>query len=845
MRTFIKNQLMSLLDTMEQLHIVLPKMTNNELITQMLSDCQAAAIAVGETLEKDSLDFKSIVSLLENYCEEAFYLSEMQKETKCLDGVSILDRLLIKIKDLLIKIPSTYHIVFMPYKVSMWDSLESVWYACKDDKCCECHVVPLPYYEFDSSTNSWKYRYEGELFPAEVPIIKYQEYSLEENLPDVAYIHYPYDDTNLVTRLDPRFYSRELKKYVDNLVYIPYYVTSGFFAQDHLSLSVYQHMDYMVVQSLFTKSFCREMKYYDKILPFGSPKLDKIIKLCMEKPAIPDQWKPILEGKKKLMLNTSIGYFLLDGSAYLEKIKNLCKEVIKHDKLAIIWRPHPLLEATIKSMRPHLLSEYNDLKSYFVKNKIGVLDETPDITQTIAVSDAYIGEEGSSVINLFGAVGKPIFILNNYITEYDAKGKYRVHFTDMLIKDDKLWFVTNQYNALFQMEIENLQVQYVGHVDNQVKWSCAYPYFTESGNKIYLSPQLTRSPAVYNINSKRFELIGTEDKKETINSGFCVNYGKCIFYLPINNNYIAELNTETDEWKYHTECIQELCREVGNDVIRYQGTTFRCSVCGEDVWITATYTNRILKFNMKTELYTICSIGNKGNGYSGIVAEEKSLWLTEVSSGDIVRWDRRTGKVKTYCMPKGFMTRSGVMNRRLTHISIINMERWLVTIPGFSNCMVKLDKISGKVSLLLHDFWKMAGEKTNGYNPEFHLSSEFGAKLNENTLIVQRYCDDATAIINVEDETYEMFYPTLSEEGFSELTNGEDGFEKIDEKSGFFRRESKIFSFEGFVDDLINDRLKEVRERQLKELSSLAVNLDGTCGIKVHEYMMDVLQNKE
>lgn len=843
MRNYIKKKLMDLLDSMMHAQDSLP-IIDKEQKVQVLADCQDAAIAIGEMLERESSDYAHIVLILEEYCEEVYNISEYLDKINYHERLLVLGDLIEKVKIMLGEISSTYQIIFMPYKASMWDSLESVWRACKDDDRCECYVLPIPYYEFNTNINKWVYCYDGPQFPAEVPIIKYQEYSLEENLPDVAYIHYPYDDTNLVTKLDPRFYSRELKKYVDNLVYIPYYVTPGFFAQDHLALSVYQHMDYMVVQSFFAKSFCKGMNYFDKILPFGSPKLDKIIKLCMEKPAIPDQWKTLLEGKKKLMLNTSIAYFLQDGSVYLEKIKNLCKEVIKQDKLAIIWRPHPLLEATIKSMRPHLLSEYNDLKSYFVKNKIGVLDETPDISNTIAISDAYIGEEGSSVINLFGAVGKPIFILNNYITEYVEKEKYRVHFTDMLIKDDKLWFVTNQYNALFQMEIDNMQVHYVGHVENQVKWSYAYPYFTESGNKIYLSPLLARRPAVYNINSERFELIGTEDNKETINSGFCVNYRKSIFYLPINNNYIAELNTETEEWKYHTECIQELCSKVGNDVVRYQETTFRCSVCGEDVWITATYTNRILKFNMKTRAYTIFPIGSKENAYTGIVAEEKCLWLTEVSSGEIVRWDRRTGKIKTFHMLVGFETRTGVMNRRLAHLSIINMGKWLVTIPGFSNCMIKLNKISGEVSLLMNDFWKKTEEKTSGYNPEFHLSSEFGAKLNENTIMVQRNCDDAIAIVNVENETYEMFYPTLSEEDFSKLTEGEDGFEKIDEKSGFFRRESKIFSFEGFVDDLINDRLKDVRERQLKELSSLAANLDGTCGIKVHEYMMNVLQNK-
>lgn len=846
MRLYIKKSLMDLLDSMKQLQNSLCTLIDMPQRIRMLADCQDAAIAIGEALERDSSSHVHIISLLEDYCEEAFFISEAQEDIIVQEKLFVLGGLLDKIIILISEIPFTYQLVFMPYKASMWDSLESIWNACKEDKRCECYVIPIPYYEFNSNTNRWVYCYEGTQFPEEVPIINYEEFSLDQNHPDVAYIHNPYDDLNLVTRVEPKFYSRELKKFVNNLVYVPYYVTSGFISQDHLTLAVYQNMDYMVVQSEYAKSFCEGMFYYDKILPLGSPKLDSVIKLCQEGVIIPELWKPLLENKKVLMLNTSIGCFLQDGGVYLKKIKSLCNSILNQNNAALIWRPHPLLEATIKSMRPQLLPEYNELKSYFLENKIGILDYTSDISNTVAISDGYIGEEGSSVINLFGAAGKPIFILDNHITDrYAKEERCRVHFTDMLIKENKLYLVTNRYNAVFYVDMSEKQVRYMGRVENQPKWYSAYPFFTEVRNKFYFSPNFSRRPATYDINAKTFELIGTEDMKESARRELCISYENRIFYLPLIDNYIAEFNAETEEWKYHTECIQELSCEVNNDTILRQGVTSKCSVCGEDMWITAPYTNRILRFNMKNGTYAICQIGNKQNGYSGIIADERYLWLAEVNSGKIIRWERRSGKVKTYCMPEGFSSRSGVMNQKLAHLYLIDMGRWIVTIPGFSNRMVKLDKITGEVSFLINDFWELSDHKANGYNPEFHLSSEFGAKLDENSIIVQRNLDDAVAIVNIEDETYEMFYPTLSEEDFAKLTDGEDGFEKVDEKSGFFRRESKIFSFEGFVDDLIHDRLTGVRERQLKELSTLAANLDGTCGIKVHEYMMNVLENKD
>ncbi|MSS10441.1 MULTISPECIES: hypothetical protein [Clostridia] len=846
MRTIIKEQLLNLLDSMKQLQGSLSSISNKEQIIQMLADCQDAAIAIGEALERDSSDHELIVSLLEEYCEESFYLSELQEETISKEKTSILNNFTDRIKVLLTDIPSTYQVVFMPYKASMWDSLESIWRACREDERCECYVVPIPYYEFNSQANRWIYHYDGDQYSEEVPVVHYNDYSLEQSHPDLAYVHNPYDDCNLVTRVDSRFYSGELKRHVRKLVYVPYYITSGLVPKEHLAFPVYQHMDYMVAQSEYSKHSCTGMYYYDKILPFGSPKLDQVIRLCREGIIIPETWKPLLNGKKILMLNTSIGCFLQEGSVYLQKIKRLCEVISSHNQVALIWRPHPLLAATIRSMRPHLLAEYDSLKEYFIENKIGVLDETPDISRAVAISDAYIGEEGTSVIYLFGAAGKPIFILNNHITNaFMDEEKRKVHISDMVKLEDKIWLTTNRYNALFYADASINLVHYVGRVKEQLKWHSAYPFLTTIGKSIFLSPYFAGRPAVYDMNSQEMKLIGEEDIEEGAMRRCIIPYGNRIFYLPLIDDYIAELNSETGEWSYHTECMQELWKEVGKNEATKQGTIYGYAVSGKDMWLTATYTNRILRFNMEDGTYTIYSVGSMESGYSGIIVEERYLWLAEVNSGNVVRWDRRSGKVKTFPMPEGFRCWHNVMGRSLAHLSLIDMENWVVTVPGFSNCMVKLDKKTGKSSLLLEDFWKKAEEKANGYNPEFFLSCEFGAKIDRDVIIVQRHYDDATALIRVEDETYEMYYPALDEENFVKLTEGEDGFEKIEKKCGFFRRESKIFSFEGFVEDLINNRLGEVRGRQLEELSTLAANLDGTCGVKVHEYMMNVLENKE
>lgn len=57
-----------------------------------------------------------------------------------------------------------YKVVFMPYKASMWDSLESIWMAADKDERCEALVVPITYYELDSNQNPIKKVNERDLF---------------------------------------------------------------------------------------------------------------------------------------------------------------------------------------------------------------------------------------------------------------------------------------------------------------------------------------------------------------------------------------------------------------------------------------------------------------------------------------------------------------------------------------------------------------------------------------------------------------------------------------------------------------------------------------------------------
>lgn len=119
-------------------------------------------------------------------------------------------------------------IVFLPYKASMWDSLESIWRAAAADQAqCNTYVVPIPYAERDNDGTVRQWHNEMDQFPSDVPVMDYRIFDLDRLHPDVIYIHNPYDGENFVTSLDAAYYSENLKKYTELLIYVPYYATSG------------------------------------------------------------------------------------------------------------------------------------------------------------------------------------------------------------------------------------------------------------------------------------------------------------------------------------------------------------------------------------------------------------------------------------------------------------------------------------------------------------------------------------------------------------------------------------------------------------------------------------------
>lgn len=408
-----------------------------------LAQCQESAIFLGTYIEKMyGNKYFYIVKSLEDYCENIYQMNNtLSDDDLCRKWSRITLGQLAEIdKKIRSDIPDDKkEVVFLPYKASMWDSLESVWKAADADENTDAYVIPIPYFDKNPDGSFREAHYEGDQYPGYVPITRYDQYDFEKRMPDAIYIHNPYDNCNYVTSVHPFFYSKNLKKFTENLVYIPYFVLDEIKPDNQAAIEGMKHFcllpgvfnaDKVIVQSenmrqVYINVLTKESgnteevrSYWDrKILGLGSPKLDRISNMKMEDVVIPEKWKKNIyreDGTKKKIVfyNNSVTALLQSDGEMLKKMELVFRIFEENqNKIALLWRPHPLIESTLTSMRPQLWEEYRKIRDNYLEAGWGIYDDTPDIDRAILISDAYYGDP-SSVVQMYQQTGKPIMIQN-------------------------------------------------------------------------------------------------------------------------------------------------------------------------------------------------------------------------------------------------------------------------------------------------------------------------------------------------------------------------------------------------------------------------------------------------
>lgn len=435
MRKRKKEEILEIIETLRSAIVELENLMTDhkgEAALELLTECQNVAIAVGNAIEESEQTETRAVHLLEDLCEMIYSCASAETEQGQLKYCEQMAQKLVQIQDEIQSGIKTQKLaVFLPYKASMWDSLESVWRASKEDDEWISIVMPIPYFGKNEDGTLGEMQYEGNDFPADVPITDWQQFSLEKEHPDIIFIHNPYDQYNFVTTIHPMFYSSKIREYTDKLVYIPYFVHQNDIVSDtYCVLPGTIYADVVVLQSekvreqyihYFEAAFPEYVEkkgrqaIKDKFQALGSPKFDAGNDNISE---IPTEWKNLLgDGRRKVIfLNTHISG-LMEGKSerFFKKMEWIFRFFEKRDDVVLLWRPHPLALDTARSMNPAAVEPYLKLVEKYKESGMGIYDDSKDLHRAVNLADAYYGD-ASSVTELFRQQRKPVMIMDYDVT---------------------------------------------------------------------------------------------------------------------------------------------------------------------------------------------------------------------------------------------------------------------------------------------------------------------------------------------------------------------------------------------------------------------------------------------
>ena len=815
-----------------------------EELLNILTQCQEAAILTGNDLETQGESTKELVTMLEEYCELIFQISQS------MDDPENRRQLAQTVRNLLIRLHSKTvellpedrkEIVFLPYKASMWDSLESVWKAADADPECDAYVIPIPYFDRNADGTVKEMYYEGDIFPDYVPVIKYDAYDFEQRRPDVVFIHNPYDGANFVTSVHPFFYSDNLKKYTDCLVYIPYFASAGGMSEGQYMCPAYIYADYIVIQSEKYRKFYAPEIPDEKFLAFGSPKFDSVIEKCQNPPEVPKEWQEQIinedgSRKKVFFYNTSIGGMLEDTERFLKKMEYVFNCFAGRNNVCLLWRPHPLLESTFGSMRAQYKSKYDSLRDNYIKQKIGIYDTTPCMENSIALSDVYIGDSATSVTSFFGMAGKPLFIFDNSIHALPEVDSWKYSIVHTIRGDQNDQYSIVYGNKLFYAPDNDMKYRYLCDLPIQYAGTDYYQRAFVYKDKVVMIPLHAQDILIMDQKQKFRKIqFRKELEKAGAFAGFTyhIKYPQYLFLFPKQYPAMIRFNLDTEEVTY----IKGV-RDYNSTVINGQKVWAAKWISEDYVYILNAAGTELSMVNIHTlEISTkSVAINRLITGVAAEKLDDEVLWMLPYEGTVVTRYNRITGETRDYdLMIEGLEAidrQHKIPTTKWMFGSCAFHHGKVIFSPNLANKFIELDPENGMVCE-----WKTPFVTSPEDQADYCTNYGVGYFIRELENLDQYsfYSAPVRKTYWIDLETKEIRERKVSFEA-EEIKKHNPGFARRSQWMQYGCQEDAFNTLPQMIKGIIAGGQFD-KNKQIESFQEINASPDGDCGKKIYEYI--------
>lgn len=835
----------------------------NATFLKLLEQYQNIVVGIGTSIEHllSESERQNIIALLEQYCEGIYQLSALlDDEAEYREVVSVLKELLQIITAELNSLPIKKEFLFLPYKFSMWDALESVYTAASLDESCEAVVMPIPYIEYNQDKAGGNWVYEGDSYHG-IPIVSYKEYDIAEHKPDVIFIHNPYDNFNTVTSVASEFYTTELKKHCRKLVYIPYFFVGALLPEMHLNSPTYENMDYIVVPSKECAEIMSKYIPAQKLLPLGSPKIDRML-LMNEKKEMPEGWKRRIGNKKAVMLNVGIGGLLNNRFRTILKMRYIFDYFKQRDDLVLWWRPHPLVKSTMQSMCPELLGAYVEMEKAYILENIGIYDTMPDSNVAIAACDAFLGDY-SSMASLFGMLGKPVFLLDGFSRgEPDMGARRQVWLGGGFMRpNDHFLSFDPGLNALFDLDLMTGDIKLERKLDE--KYFKMQAVSDEKFDKEFLQKNLrfAQSPESIQCNIFPQEKNGTilsynlltDELKEQ--RGYDIDFREYSLVFEKDGELILMPGSK-NRWAYYNIGTKELTTYGGYEQLaKFSGKPEEVLFTGgvqliEDHAYMCSYrANVLVEFDLKKRTSKYHIIGEETMRFSNFfydIFDDNIFWFVAWDGSKIVKWHISRGVIAVIDkMPEGFIGLGGAFASPYTPAlgAIVNLEDRIVIFPSIANQILLINKKDNSISRWNVEVPYEEGQrKSSLYNRVNNYGAVWLTQERKHILAQTSY-DGSLLLIEIETgKVVNRVSCQLSEEDYKQWDYSVENYirRNNDNEIYHYMEDGLHCSLSDMMDYFMSGADLQP-ERQREAALQGTENVNGSCGAKVFETVMKKL----
>lgn len=711
-------------------------------------------------------------------------------------------------------------VLFLPYKASMWDSMESIYLAAKQNTDCQVDVMPVPYYSVNPQREIIGMEYEGDLFSKELQIIDYKTYDLADEKPDVVFIHNPYDEQNKVTQIHPDYFSENLKKYTSHLCYVPYDIAiEETFNENLCKMPGVQNAWRVFVQSKNLKQKYQKYMAEEKVVCLGSPKVDSMVKGLFYKEDVPEDWEKKCNGKLVLFLNTHLSRLMKADKLDLVFFKNLISYMRENDNVAIIWRPHPLILQTIRATNSMVLEEFQKIVEEFKALPNAIYDDTADMHNAIELSDAYFGD-GGSVFALYGATGKPIYLCGgmNDVLEFES-GFSTIRINQGSSSD---WAFGKGHNGLYRVDFETKEASYELCLFNENFYAKQlYVDIVEYKNWLYLLPNKAKDIVALDKQTQEITTIITSIGNRKYKYSSVIVRDKFLIVVPVcDNDKMIVIDMDTQSAK---EVVLENLGEDNPNAMAYGIADAQ----DDKLYIPSRNQNKVLVYS-QNEMYWQ-RLDNLEGGLWQCKADKEFLWVITRDGMHVYRCTYDFKEISR--VDYGEIVNKGNIfhnfDRFFSKIIDTGIEIWLIPLKAKVFLKINKETLQYEAIELSDEVIQKCLDNGKGY---------FGQAIyKDGKIYISSYGNADFVTVDVMSGKMSVDSFVVKNEVVEELHHDNK------QKAAFVPMDKVVYkytecSFEYFT-NIVEKESGEAREKRKKEMLAGVENMDGSAGQKIWEYV--------